>query len=166
MKNKNFFWGLVFGFLTPIIFVGIIALFYQKKIERSIDIDIATIEIIGTDGKQVSLDSLTKNGLLINFWATWCAPCIKEMPLFHEIENGGQIKVIALSNQKMDVIKKFAEENEYSFIIAQYRVSNDEIINMLPTTVLLNRNQEVVWSKSSSVNKTELNKAIKMIKKQ
>ena len=88
------------------------------------------------------------------------------MPFFHEIENEEKIKVIALSNQKMDIIRKFVKENEYSFMIAQYRVSNDEIINVLPTTVLLNQNQEVVWSKSGSVTKTELNKAIKMLNKQ
>ncbi|WGF93203.1 TlpA family protein disulfide reductase [Aequorivita marisscotiae] len=165
MKNINFIWGVLLGFLTPII-VGTFILFYNKKIERPIVMDINSLEIIGTDGTSLRLNTINENGLLINFWATWCAPCISEMPFFHEIENEEKIKVIALSNQKMDIIRKFVKENEYSFMIAQYRVSNDEIINVLPTTVLLNQNQEVVWSKSGSVTKTELNKAIKMLNKQ
>jgi thiol-disulfide isomerase/thioredoxin len=166
MKNINFISGVLLGFLTPIIIVGSFILFYNKKIERPIVMDINSLEIIGTDGTSLRLNTINENGLLINFWATWCAPCISEMPLFHEIENEEKIKVIALSNQKMDIIRKFVKENEYSFMIAQYRVSNDEIINVLPTTVLLNQNQEVVWSKSGSVTKTELNKAIKMLNKQ
>lgn len=163
--NKNFALGVMLGFMTPIILLGILMLSYNKEIEEPIH-DLAFLEIIQTDGSLLAIDSINNKGLLINFWATWCAPCIKEMPLFHKIENDGQIKVIALSNQKIDIIKKFTQENKYSFLIAQYRMTDGGLINVLPTTILINQNQEVVWSKSGSVTEMELNRAIRMLNKQ
>ena len=44
----------------------------KKKIEN--------IEFIKSEGQKVSLNNFKSNPLIINFWATWCTPCKKEMP--------------------------------------------------------------------------------------
>ncbi|MEO5597762.1 MAG: TlpA disulfide reductase family protein, partial [Novosphingobium sp.] len=48
-------------------------------------------------GRKLSLASLKGKPLLINLWATWCAPCVAELPMLDQIAASGKIKVIAVS---------------------------------------------------------------------
>ena len=55
---------------------------------------------------------------IINFWATWCAPCIEEMPMlsnFHETNKKAGISVVGVDIDNKTNVTKFLEENE-SFI--------------------------------------------------
>jgi len=65
--------------------VGVIA----RQIENAgaagrIDAAAPDFEWIAPDGKRVSLGSLRPKGVVVNFWATWCEPCKKEMPLLDQ----------------------------------------------------------------------------------
>ena len=50
----------------------------KKKIEN--------IEFIKSDGQKVSLNNYKSKPLIINFWATWCAPCKEEMPSLDKLQ--------------------------------------------------------------------------------
>ena len=58
----------------------------KKKIEN--------IEFIKSDGQKVSLNDYISNPLIINFWATWCAPCKKEMPSLDKLKILNEFKNI------------------------------------------------------------------------
>lgn len=64
--------------------------------------------ILNLDGERVSLSSFKGKPLLINFWATWCAPCVAEMPelqaLFEENSDELTVVAIAVEDQKSDVL--------------------------------------------------------------
>lgn len=63
----------------------------KKKIEN--------IEFIKSDGQKVSLNDYISNPLIINFWATWCAPCKKEMPSLEKLaQNLAQISITSSSS--------------------------------------------------------------------
>lgn len=55
---------------------------------------------------------------IFNFWATWCAPCVKEMPYFQEIDsNKEDVKVVFVSVdflQDQEKVKKFVEKRDVS----------------------------------------------------
>ena len=55
---------------------------------------IKNIEFIKSEGQKVSLNNYKSNPLIINFWATWCAPCKKEMPSLDKLKTLNEFKNI------------------------------------------------------------------------
>jgi peroxiredoxin len=73
------------------------------------------------DGKTYTLDGLRGKIVLLNFWATWCPPCRKEMPdmekLYRTYEKKG-LTVIAVSDEDRETVANFMAKNNYTFPIA------------------------------------------------
>ncbi|MEO8371633.1 MAG: TlpA disulfide reductase family protein [Candidatus Solibacter sp.] len=78
-------------------------------------------KVTGMDGKTYSLASLKGRIVLLNFWATWCPPCRKEMPdmekLYRAYEKRG-LTVIAVSDEDRPTVEQFLAKNAYSFPVA------------------------------------------------
>ena len=59
--------------------------------------------------------------VLLNFWATWCGPCVREMPAFERLREdyGEDVVVLAVNSMEAeDIVDAFIEENGYTFPIA------------------------------------------------
>jgi len=71
-------------------------------------------------GKEWTLSKLKGKVVLVNFWATWCPPCRKEMPDIEELSKlfkDQGLVVLAISDEKQDVVEKFIKEKGYSYPI-------------------------------------------------
>ncbi|HLK65335.1 MAG TPA: TlpA disulfide reductase family protein [Bryobacteraceae bacterium] len=70
------------------------------------------------DGKTYSLPSLRGKVVLLNFWATWCPPCRKEMPdmekLYRQFEKKGLV-VLAVSDEERETVTGFLQKQNYTF---------------------------------------------------
>lgn len=111
--------------------------------------------------------------LIVNFWATWCPPCRKEMPAFVELQKqyaaqGVQFVGIALDDE--DMVKDFAETLEINYpiligtkdSIATAKAYGDHL-GALPFTVLVNRTGIVVQLFPGEVEKQTLESQIKKL---
>jgi peroxiredoxin len=70
-------------------------------------------ELAALSGANLSLAGLRGSPVILNFWATWCAPCRLEMPLFQQcIEtSGGALRVVAVNaGENPDVVQAFVDE--------------------------------------------------------
>ena len=106
-------------------------------------------------GKKIKLENYLSNGpVLINFWATWCAPCIKEMPYLDQFEKkykdkGFSVLAISVDNQKsLSQVRSFIKTKKFSFDI--FLDPNMQIFkklngNLMPTNVLVDKSGKVVW---------------------
>ena len=97
------------------------------------------------DGKQYSLVSLKGRIVLLNFWATWCPPCRREMPdmekLYRKYESKG-LTVLAVSDEKRETVEGFLARNPYSFPVlldADHKVHAAFGIEGIPKSFLFDR---------------------------
>ncbi len=111
----------------------------------------ANFNLENTKGTSVSLSDYNGKFVLLNFWATWCAPCRKEMPAMdnlHKEFNGESLEVVGVHvGPSLAGIKKFLEVVPVSFTIL---VDKDMSlanwgVQGLPTTFLVNPEGKLVY---------------------
>lgn len=92
-------------------------------------------ELKNVEGRTIRLSDLHGKFVVLNFWATWCVPCIKEMPELqkaHQLLKKKGVKILAINlGEKTSKIKKFLQEYRLSIPVlldgygntsAKYRV--------------------------------------------
>ncbi len=108
--------------------------------------NIPTIALQTADGTRLTLDTYRGELLLVNFWATWCAPCRKEMPQLDALSQryqGQNMRVIALSVDRGDIDKPeaFLDDIGIAHLTRTYDPSYKSARAMgligLPTTLLI-----------------------------
>ncbi|MDQ7864296.1 TlpA disulfide reductase family protein [Peribacillus frigoritolerans] len=71
------------------------------------------------DGKQVELSDYEGKKVMLNFWATWCPPCKKEMPDMEKYtqQAGDDVVVLAVNIDPENDVQAFVEDNGITFTI-------------------------------------------------
>ncbi len=113
-----------------------------------------------------SLETIGENYLLINFWASWCKPCIREIPLlknFSEQQNTNVV-VIGIAADRIDPAKAFAERLEINYpvlygeynLLSQLMQAYGNAQQALPYTVLINPSGQVIWRHTGLLRRRDL----------
>jgi len=107
------------------------------------------------DGKEISLKDFKGKVVFLNFWATWCPPCRREIPAFIELvdkykDDGFIVLGVAVDPrefQKVDKVKPFAEQMGINYPIVYDSKGVSQLyggISSIPTTFVINREGKVV----------------------
>lgn len=108
------------------------------------------------NNNQVNLNEYKGQVIFLNLWATWCPPCIAEMPSVQELYNDYNDKIIFLlvTNEETDVIKKFLAKNGYNFNIQQPLNESPEMLKSrsIPRTFLIDKEGNILINKSGAAN--------------
>lgn len=103
-------------------------------------------------GKPVTLAAFKGKPVLVNLWATWCAPCVREMPTLEKVaaRAGDKLKVLTVSQDRdgVDLAPTFARGGFK--LLEQYRDTEQKLgfayeTGVLPTTVLYDAEGKEVW---------------------
>ncbi|HSR49781.1 MAG TPA: TlpA disulfide reductase family protein [Acidobacteriota bacterium] len=81
-------------------------------------VDLSTPVLRTLEGEEVKLSDLDAKVLLVNFWATWCGPCRKEMPDLERLQKAladEGLQVVALSDDDPQAVRDYLKKNPYDF---------------------------------------------------
>jgi len=106
------------------------------------------------DGPMLGLGDLRGKVVLLNFWATWCEPCLEEMPAMERLaqtyrERGLAVLAVSVDREGASVVRPFLKRHALTFLVGldpKQAVARLYRIWALPSTVLLGRNGVPLFS--------------------
>lgn len=113
-------------------------------------------------GEDIHLSDYQGKYLLLNFWATWCPPCRKEMPDLNEFyqENRGEFVVVGVNiGEDKEDVKKFMHSRGYDYPILLDRDRQVAFLyraSVIPTSYFINPQGQIQYIKRGLVTKEEL----------
>ncbi|SNB06000.1 Thiol-disulfide isomerase-like thioredoxin [Flavobacterium psychrophilum] len=162
MEINYFKKGIKIGMITGLI-ISLASLSYiyyvskehikkSEEISKSKTFKELNLNLTDLDGKEFDINSIKSKKILVNFWATWCAPCIQEMPLLQNAYNiiNTEYTFILISDEPIEKIKTFKEKKGYNFLFLRSGNNNAEKIGALPTTLLLDNDKNIYYIQAGS----------------
>jgi thiol-disulfide isomerase/thioredoxin len=156
--SKKSFW---IGYLTGVLLAAGCVLFYSHLMNAE---DIQPVEVVhqlsltDLEGKAFDLSETSGKPIIVNFWATWCKPCIKEFPHFQEArKKHNEVVVVVISDEPIEKLRSFKEEFGYDFIFlhSKNRLATHGI-NSIPLSYFYKAKGAYAFSISGSMEEEEV----------
>jgi thiol-disulfide isomerase/thioredoxin len=117
-------------------------------------LDVEPFTVTDLSGRQLSSADWKGKVVLVNFWATWCPPCLAEIPDLIALQNKyrDQLVVVGISEDEIspEVVKQFADERKINYPIAMTTPALQERftgIVALPTTFVLDPDGRIAYKR-------------------
>ena len=135
---------------------GIINSFLKEELENfelsKEKKNISDLKFKDDEGKEISFSDFQDKILLVNFWATWCAPCIKEMPsldrLKKKINKNFDVIAISVDRDGVKKVKDFFNEYKITNLKKYFDIKNSLAKEMnligLPTSFFINKKGDLI----------------------
>ena len=118
------------------------------------------------DGKPQPMDSFRGKPLLLNFWATWCPPCVEELPLldaFYQEQKAKGWQVLGLAVDQPSAVRKWLQARPLSFAVGMAGLSGTELSKSLgnlsgslPFTAVFGGSGALLHRKTGKVSSEDL----------
>ena len=120
----------------------------------------------GPDGKEVAMSSFRGKLLLVNFWATWCPPCVEELPLldfFYQENKSKNVQIVGLAVDQPSAVRTWLEKRPLNFPVGMAGLGGTELSKSLgntsgslPFTVVFGTSGQLLHRKIGKVLPEEL----------
>jgi thiol-disulfide isomerase/thioredoxin len=109
------------------------------------------LRLTSLDGKEWDLSRLRGKVVVVNFWASWCGPCVDELPVLNALARQAPDRVAVVgANYKegLDTIERFAGEHPFAYPVLRDRggeMFKQWTAGVMPTTILVDRQGRARW---------------------
>lgn len=129
---------------------------------------IPDFSVTSLEGKTINKDSLKGQVVVLNFWASWCTPCMAEIPELKELAASSNAKVvgIALDENGLATVKPFVEAHQINYTVA---LGSQELFQEfngvgIPYTLVLDPSQQIVKIYRGPTSRESLEADLRTIK--
>ena len=130
-----------------------------KSITDAVKIAALDFKLIDLNGKEVSLSDYKGKKVFLNFWASWCPPCISEMPdiekLYNETKDSDLVILAVNLGEDKATVKDFSDTNKYNFKIlldTDQSVGKQYNITAIPTSYFIDKEGNIVSTVKGSIS--------------
>ena len=116
-----------------------------------IAVDLIEVELVTLDGEKERLMASPQRARIINFWATWCAPCREEMPDLQQLSeqlDPAVFEVVGVTvDRDLNLVREFMLKNKVRFrqlSDASMQLATDAKVNAFPETFLVSADGKVL----------------------
>ena len=147
-----------------VLFVCFVALLYSTFHERLINVGdrAPNFSINADNGRAVTPANFGGKILLLNFWATWCAPCVNEIPSLNQLQSRFRDRGLVVLGVSVDkdeaAYRQFVNRFRLSFLTArdpEQKINNDYGTVQFPETYIINAQGQVIDKIIGEANWTE-----------
>ena len=107
-------------------------------------------------GKRVELSEYKGEVIIVNFWATWCPPCIAEMPSFQDLyeDYNGKVRFLFVSNEEHETVNNYLKRKRFTLPTFKMLTQAPEPMlgKTLPTTYVIDKKGAIVVDKVGSAD--------------
>jgi thiol-disulfide isomerase/thioredoxin len=135
--------------LTLFLFLGCSSKPKESDEVNEKDIGLGDVELSNLAGEKIDMAQFENKIVFINFWATWCKPCIQEMPAIaraREIIKDEHVVFLLASSEGIDQIKKFKDKKDFPFQYVQLRNMEELNIQAIPATFIFDPEGQLIFS--------------------
>jgi len=126
---------------------------FSIEIDKESQVRLKTYEwdLLNADGEMISFESLKDQVVVVNFWATWCPPCVAEMPAFQKLYDayGDKVVFLFVANDQKERVNNFIKDKGYVLPVYFQASAVPQALssNSLPTTYIIDRDGVIVTKK-------------------
>jgi len=124
--------------------------------EKQIQLETFNWPLETRTGEATNLNTSEGKVVLINFWATWCPPCVAEMPSLQSLYDayGTQVDFYFVTTDEDERVEQFMNKKGYDFPVQyiKYREPSALSTSSLPTTYVISKEGKIVMEKTGAAN--------------
>lgn len=126
----------------------------SNKTDSLLENRVYSWELLDAEGMPVTFGAVKGQVVFLNFWATWCKPCIQEMPEIQKLYNdyGSEVAFLLVTKEDSSKVKPFLNRRKFDIPIFYSKSDIPKKIDSktLPTTYIIDKNGKIIVAESGA----------------